>query len=95
MHLENSQKNHLKKKVWRMQNLQTHLFLKKMNWRKKNKLRGSEVLKISNVQVQTHFLLKTMDTKKKNPEIEIESRLGSKSRKGFSRTKFCYTKTII
>jgi hypothetical protein len=32
---------------------------------KKNKLRGSEVLKISNVQVQTHFLLKTMDTKKK------------------------------
>jgi hypothetical protein len=32
---------------------------------KKNKLRGSEVLKISNVQVQIHFLLKTMDTKKK------------------------------
>jgi hypothetical protein len=61
---------------------------------KKNKLRGSKVLKISNVQVQTHFLLKTMDTKK-NSEIEIESRLGSKSRKGFSRTKFCYTKTII
>ena len=35
-----------------------------MNWRKKNKLRGSEVLKISNVKVQIHFLLKTMDTKK-------------------------------
>jgi hypothetical protein len=34
-------------------------------------------------------------TRKKNSEIEIESRLGSKSRKGFSRTKFCYTKTII
>ena len=59
----------LKGWVWRIlqtqvQNLQTHLFLKKWTG-EKNKLRGSEVLKISNVQVQTHFLLKTMDTKKK------------------------------
>ena len=67
-----------KKKIWvwrilqtQVQNLQTHLFLKKMNWRKKNKLRGSEVLKISNVQVQTHFLLKTMDTKKKTQRLRL------------------------
>ena len=38
---------------------------------KKNKLRGSEVLKISNVQVQTHFLLKTMDTKKKTQRLRL------------------------
>ena len=43
----------------------------KMNWRKKNKLRGSEVLKISNVQVQTHFLLKTMHTEKKTQRLRL------------------------
>ena len=36
-----------------------------------SKLRGSEVLKISNVQVQTHFLLKTMDTKKKTQILRL------------------------
>ena len=41
-----------------------------MNWRKK-KLRGSEVLKISNVQVQTHFLLKTMHTEKKTQRLRL------------------------
>ena len=43
----------------------------KMNWRKENKLRGSEVLKISNVQVQTHFLLKTMHTEKKTQRLRL------------------------
>ena len=38
---------------------------------KKNKLRGSEVLKISNVKVQIHFLLKTMDTKKKPQRLRL------------------------
>ena len=89
-----------KKKIWvwrilqtQVQNLQTHLFLKKMNWRKKN----SEAQRFSRSPMSRSkliFFWKPMDTKKKS-EIEIESRLGSKSRKGFSRTKFCYTKTII
>ena len=39
--------------------------------KKTNKLRGSEVLKISNVQVQTHFLLKTMDTKKTTQRLRL------------------------
>ena len=76
--LENSPNSDSKEKNLSLENSSNsgskspNSFVPEKNELEKKKLRGSEVLKISNVQVQTHFLLlKTMDTKKKTQRLRL------------------------